>query len=495
MKFKEWLYLSERIVYQGQEFRDPLTALRNVYSTHAKPDSLVVTYTAIDKVGINPRSTYDTPIGIYFYPLDYVISKRMQVPFAGDQPFINVCEFTRPNRILHMHPATSQQKGMDVLDHLFTREEIESASQKNQEFELRSDYSKLWLTTMNLAGSNPVRWNAILRKCGIDGFVDHNTGTIHANEPIQGVVFGSSALRKILVIDLKKNVGTSSSLNSIIARGDFDTARRLIDGGARVSDEFVITAIKNGHLDIIKYLVHDKKADKILTVGDTPVRSAVASGNLDIVKYLVDEKGATIKGGAIEHSVIDAIKSKHFDIAEYLAGKLIDQGQDVTPSFDAALLSGDIGLVKYFVRKLEPTILQYKDGPNAERVVERAAEGGSLDIVRYLVDEKGLDPGFYSVFQAARHGKIDVVRYLMGDKGAKVVPWVLKTAAEEGRFDVVKYLTGGEVKDSQGKTFRIPHGREIKVTDDDIGASASKEINDYLAKKKQEQSPASPSKI
>jgi hypothetical protein len=45
-----------------------------------------------------------------------------------------------------------------------------------------------------------VLWNANLRKCGIDGFVDHGTGTIHTNEPTQGVVFTANSLKRILVI-------------------------------------------------------------------------------------------------------------------------------------------------------------------------------------------------------------------------------------------------------------------------------------------------------
>ena len=29
-----------------------------------------ISFTAIDKIGINPRSTYSTPVGIYCYPLN-----------------------------------------------------------------------------------------------------------------------------------------------------------------------------------------------------------------------------------------------------------------------------------------------------------------------------------------------------------------------------------------------------------------------------------------
>lgn len=42
------------------------------------------------KLGINPNLRYDTPIGIYAYPIDEVLELEGDVPFAGDQPFIQV---------------------------------------------------------------------------------------------------------------------------------------------------------------------------------------------------------------------------------------------------------------------------------------------------------------------------------------------------------------------------------------------------------------------
>jgi len=42
------------------------------------------------KFGINPKSQYDTPIGIYSYPVDYVIKEKGVVPFAGNEPYIQV---------------------------------------------------------------------------------------------------------------------------------------------------------------------------------------------------------------------------------------------------------------------------------------------------------------------------------------------------------------------------------------------------------------------
>jgi hypothetical protein len=220
MNFKQWLILSETITVKDQEFREPLTALKHIQETHPNPENLVVTFTAIDKVGINPKSGYDTPLGIYFYPIDYVIEKRMNVPFAKEQPYLNVCEFTRPEKILHMTSDVNNQKGLDLLN-VFAKEEVDLAIERlENNYELRSNYSKLWLVTREIAKkraiftsdsldvyyggeektNEAVLWNANLRKCGIDGFVDHNTKTIHENEPTQGVVFTGTALRRILVI-------------------------------------------------------------------------------------------------------------------------------------------------------------------------------------------------------------------------------------------------------------------------------------------------------
>jgi hypothetical protein len=51
-------------------------------------------FTAIPKLGLNPGSTYNTPVGVYAYPVDYII-QTMQggdfgVPFANDQPYLHV---------------------------------------------------------------------------------------------------------------------------------------------------------------------------------------------------------------------------------------------------------------------------------------------------------------------------------------------------------------------------------------------------------------------
>ena len=57
-----------------------LDYLRNNFKN---PKQLFVTFVSVDKVGLNPKSQYDTPIGVYTYPLEYVFDEE-DVPFRGD---------------------------------------------------------------------------------------------------------------------------------------------------------------------------------------------------------------------------------------------------------------------------------------------------------------------------------------------------------------------------------------------------------------------------
>jgi len=54
--------------------------------------SIYITFSNIEKVGINPQSEYDTPLGIYTYPLDAMWDMLMfdNVPFGSERSFVHV---------------------------------------------------------------------------------------------------------------------------------------------------------------------------------------------------------------------------------------------------------------------------------------------------------------------------------------------------------------------------------------------------------------------
>ena len=72
------------------------------------------------KLGINPKSTFNTPNGIYTYPLKEAwrsYSNRkdriLDVPFAGENPFIYIFKPKRSNRIVDLKKYSSRDWDKD----------------------------------------------------------------------------------------------------------------------------------------------------------------------------------------------------------------------------------------------------------------------------------------------------------------------------------------------------------------------------------------------
>lgn len=194
-----------------------------------------ISYTAIDKIGINPRSRYDTPIGIYAYPLTMDIYDEMQqagsssaVPFAGGNPFIWVLRPKYPDNMMWIgdtyYSTDEYNADLKKLKDYFVGQGIMNESQfdykidqyAGQAFE-DTESSQIWNITRMLAKNNlelksktPVKWNWLFRNIlKYQGVVDLGSGTIHENEPTQAVFFSKNAFT---VVEKLKNADAYSNM-------------------------------------------------------------------------------------------------------------------------------------------------------------------------------------------------------------------------------------------------------------------------------------------
>lgn len=196
-------------------------------------DNTYISFTGIEKLGINPQSTYNTPLGIYAYPIDYVYralksrkSAGEVLPFAGDQPWANI--FQVEGNIINLD--TMPESYLTELHKLAVR--LLTGKVRNPELlitdiEERSQYEakkpgkvggRFWYITMKLAGKlvelegkissrsgdyeESVKydarvarmWNWIFRQMAIDGFVDPGLSIIHSSEPTQAVFVSIQAI-------------------------------------------------------------------------------------------------------------------------------------------------------------------------------------------------------------------------------------------------------------------------------------------------------------
>ena len=179
--------------------------------------NLFVSFTQLDKLGINTSSDYDTPLGIYAYPVEYVIetagnNPMSTLPFAGDAPFANIFNVT--GNIINIEELNDLKKQCSILKELFPnfknfieKARLESESKVKKEL-ITYDFAKFWYITNRLAKflttqngyskKMTVNWRTIFQKMKIDGIVDLKYSAFHVGyegEPTQAVFFSIKSIK------------------------------------------------------------------------------------------------------------------------------------------------------------------------------------------------------------------------------------------------------------------------------------------------------------
>lgn len=211
----------------SQNPKIPLVSILEEYSKRSDSDNYFVTFTEIEKVGVNPKSTFNTPLGIYSYPISYaykLISQGREIPYAGDRPFASILEAKKSANPLVADKYTSADFSKDLkkIESIYNRVKTKNKnfykflkSAKELSYRPDKEVFVLWNLTRLLSrlaskkkgGDNVVLWNKILRELGYDYVVDYRgLGLIHTNEPIQCVFLSKNSFNTSRTV-LNKNYG------------------------------------------------------------------------------------------------------------------------------------------------------------------------------------------------------------------------------------------------------------------------------------------------
>ena len=204
----------------------------------------LLSFTGLPKLGMNPKSHYNTPLGIYTYSMvDPWFEKQWEdqdFPFASDQPYIQIMRL-RSERGLVVFSNSGISMGGSL---------ISSLNKKYQKLITQGDNRAVGAHKMMLRGSEywinevaggarevrwywaftqhyasliegesgkPVRdwkhpghihnnaasiavWSKVMVDDGIVAFDDRGTGTIHPDEPHQAVVLTMKAVQHVAQI-------------------------------------------------------------------------------------------------------------------------------------------------------------------------------------------------------------------------------------------------------------------------------------------------------
>lgn len=173
-----------------------------------------VSFTALDKLGVNPRSIHKTPVGIYAFPADYVLEKTrggksmINLPYAGDVGFANLFHVQGNMLMIREMLESDVEQHYQQLAEIWSKLvkwKIERSMNQIQKFvdlapkeAIIKDLpgGRLWYVTMKVAelmakkfsGTMIVQWNKLFRLLGYDGIHDTGAGIIHKNEPTQSLL-------------------------------------------------------------------------------------------------------------------------------------------------------------------------------------------------------------------------------------------------------------------------------------------------------------------
>lgn len=178
-------------------------ALKAYVEKHGKANSYV-SFTELNKLGINPQSKHDTPNGIYAYPIDYVlrkigISKSADViPYAGEAEYATAFTVQTGN-LVNLKTVTKEQIDQLIAaasDLVPDKDKFLAAVQyirANKPAKAFWDITRIaaqhYFHARPNALATPTQWAKTFRLLGYDGVIDKGTGTIRPGEPTQIVIF------------------------------------------------------------------------------------------------------------------------------------------------------------------------------------------------------------------------------------------------------------------------------------------------------------------
>ena len=243
------------------------------------PD-IYISLTSVEKIGLNPKSQYDTPLGVYCYPLNvvweqYNLDKSEDLtalPYVSKNPHVWVLR--AKNKIINMSSSDYNRQNMlkdniliekiykDFYEQLMW-EALSNTNIHGEEFveqwktkfynSVNSRWERIFKESQETArkptaickfwnlsrlisfemakavkGVGAVKWNWLLRKCGYHGFVDTTgQGYIHPNEPFQAVFLEKTDFTIVEKL-LNKDYRTGITKQAIIIT-EMEDIIRLLD--------------------------------------------------------------------------------------------------------------------------------------------------------------------------------------------------------------------------------------------------------------------------
>ena len=444
--------LAEKSRYEretGKKFAYELYAKLESLATDEHPATHAFTMIKIPKIGLNPQTHYDTPAGVYFYPLTKVYLGKLlanTLPFVSDNPYFGVVKLNMSNKKKWLmltntvgYQSNEDVQGvaqkMGVIDYNGVKQVNVSklAQNKGSHWTLGNDAKIFDLTWAKMQDTNvgdrqTILWNKTLRDLGFIGIYDGGLSVIHEGEPTQLTclcqeayktvgIWETKELRKESFDNLDDYVDTltyDKKLDMFYFTGkDVKTSQAMLRKLADDPDEMIrskVAASDKCPIDIL---------EKFLDDPEFGVRSSAAHNpNLtpEVLHSMLEKKDGNLKFSALAHKNFPANElSKYINSPVYLERAAIASN----PNFDAKYLPEMMNDKEIIIRssiannkKMKPEWLteMSKDTSSTVRGNVATNPNTPLEIVKILSKDsekwvRGLAKG-----EIARRKKLAIVK-------------------------------------------------------------------------------------
>jgi ankyrin repeat protein len=248
--------------------------------------------------------------------------------------------------------------------------------------------------------------------------------------------------------------------------GQLEVASWLLDKGAdlHITNSDGATALhhaaEGGKLEVVKWLVEEKGMDVTQTMGPTEddrnlFHCAARGGNLELLRWLADEKKLVVdaKDGSGQTALFHAIQfGFNFDAVKWLVDEkklgIDDVSNDGFTPLLVAASQGWLDLIKWLVIEKKQVVRDMRTLDGWSALDLASSNTGSLEFIKWLVEDQRMDPGasnpsgWTALHHAALCDSLDVVQYLVEEKGVKVdiVTEDGDTPLSLARYRVCKWL-------------------------------------------------------
>jgi hypothetical protein len=220
--------------------------LEKRYMSRDDIEEFFVTFVSEDKVGINPKSIWDTPNGVYAYPVSWALDN--QIPFRGQN---------KPKKIkvikIHSKKVLSNKLSKNEYQEKIKQLQKEYGLPDKQingfveDAKVQTYFGKLWNVTRMIAKhlkneKTSNIWTTILLHLGYDVVIDNGDGVVHEHEKTQAVFLSPKSYKLVgeEFVDTEERFSANNKYFSIRFLEDY-----LKNNNARNIYLFLINNIKN----------------------------------------------------------------------------------------------------------------------------------------------------------------------------------------------------------------------------------------------------------